>query len=85
MRGETRAMLLSSWHAARRRADVDGAIVLTVASCAGLLIEQAGGDAVRAQAGCPMEMERFWATVVDALRLVVSEERPRQLGEAGRT
>lgn len=79
----TREMVLASWHAARRRSDVDGAVTLTAPAFAGFLLEQAGGDAVKALLGVPSELEVFWCRVLDALQQVVSEERPLRAAGGG--
>jgi hypothetical protein len=76
MSRSTREMILASWHAARRKADVTGAVTLTAAGFAGYALEQAAGDAERAQDAVPLELEVFWSRVRDALQQVVSEERP---------
>jgi len=80
-----RLTLLSSWHAARRKADANGAVTLTAPSFAGYALEQAEGDAVRALESVPQEVEAYWGRVRDALQEVVDEERPlRAVGGDGR-
>ena len=71
----TRITILSSWHSARRHADVNGAVTLTAASFAGYALEAAEGDVVIARKLVPIEAEVFWARVHDALEQVAQEER----------
>ena len=84
----TRELVLSSWHAARRKADRDGAVTLTAAGFAGYALEQAGGDARAAQEAVPAEMERFWERATEALEQIEAEEqadteRPIMVGTTG--
>lgn len=71
----TRELVLSSWHAARRKADRDGAVTLTAAGFAGYALEQAGGDAGAAQDAIPKELEAFWGRARDALKQIEAEEQ----------
>jgi hypothetical protein len=71
---ETRAALLSSWDAARRQADRNGAIVLNAASFAGYLLA-VGGTVAGAQALIPKaDGSLFYARVHAALSAVEHEE-----------
>lgn len=70
----TREMVLRSWWAARRQADVHGAVTLNAASFAGFALEAAGGDVAGAQALIPAELESFWGRTRDALAQVATEE-----------
>lgn len=70
----TRETILRSWWAARRQADVNGAVTLTAASFAGFALEAADGDTERAKALVPPELEVFWARTRDALEQVAIEE-----------
>lgn len=75
----TRPALLSSWHAAQRRADTSGAVVLTAASFAGYALEQSGGQVHRARGLVPGGDSGgdslFWARVRSILDDVEREER----------
>jgi hypothetical protein len=71
----TRSALLSSWDAARRQADLTGAIVLNAASFAGYALA-VGGTIAGAQALIPKaDGSLFYARVHAALSSVDHEER----------
>jgi hypothetical protein len=72
----TRSALLSSWEAARRQADHDGAIKLNAASFAGFVLVQAGGLVPLAIELVPVaDGSLFYARVIACLQSVEAEER----------
>ena len=81
----TRTAILSSWHAARRQADIRGAITLNAASFAGYALETANGDVELAHTFVPQELEVFWGRVHDALDQVSIEEGGRRIAVGDRS
>jgi hypothetical protein len=69
----TRALLISSWHSATRRADREGALILNAASFAGYVLER-GGTVEAARCLLPLESSSpFWARVRSYLDDVSNE------------
>lgn len=69
-----RAQMYASWNAAKKRADVDGAVTLTPASYAGMLLEDAAGDIDLALSKLPISAGPFWGTVRSQLESLAGEE-----------
>ena len=78
----TREMVLRSWWAARRDADSSGGIILTAASFAGHVLEQAEGDVVAAHTLTPKSPVNYMARVHSYLDMVRDEEHKAQAERA---
>lgn len=72
---DTRGLIDASWSAARRVARRDGNVVTqTPATMAGLYLDAANGDALRALDMVPEDEGIFFELVRKDLRMVIAEE-----------
>ena len=82
----TRSAMLASWRAAQRQTDMVGAVLLTHASAAGMLLDQHDGSVDVALAKCPREpwwdLVRRYLTELAAAEVaeLADTQRPKATG-----